>query len=260
MPGDFAGRAILITGGASGIGRETARQVLEAGGKVAIVDRDADTLRSAASFLGTFGTGVEYLQADVTSSEQIEAAFTQAIERVGPLYGVVAAAGIRQKWTAVAEMDEAMWDAVLAVNLKGVFLTCRSAARTLHPGSAIVTVASISGHVARPGQAAYAVSKSGIVQLTRVLALELAERDIRVNAICPGTTLTPMIEAAKQHEGSSTIEDRIRGDLTKFRPGIPLRRVAEPDDQAAAILFFLSARARHITGQALLVDGGESIV
>jgi 2,3-dihydro-2,3-dihydroxybenzoate dehydrogenase len=125
---------------------------------------------------------------------------------------------------------------------------------------AIVAVASLSGFAPRIGQSAYCVSKAGVIQFARTLALELAEHRIRVNSVCPGTVNTALIKQAQAQDGPQILQDRIYGNAARFRPGIPLRQIAEPEDIAATILFLLSPAARHITGQTIFVDGGESIV
>jgi NAD(P)-dependent dehydrogenase (short-subunit alcohol dehydrogenase family) len=127
-------------------------------------------------------------------------------------------------------------------------------------GGAIVTVASVAGVIPRIGQVAYGASKAAVMHLTRVLALEFARYQVRVNAVSPGTTRTPLIERAIKDEGEEVLEQRIKGDLGKFRGGVPLGRLAFPEDQAGAIAFLLSPLARFITGQVLFVDGGESMI
>ena len=125
---------------------------------------------------------------------------------------------------------------------------------------AIVTVASLSGYAPRIGQSAYCVSKAGVIQFTRTLALELSEHCVRANAVCPGTVNTAILKQAQTQDGPQVLQERIYGSPARFRPGIPLRQIADPEDIAMTILFLLSSAARHITGQTIFVDGGESIV
>jgi NAD(P)-dependent dehydrogenase (short-subunit alcohol dehydrogenase family) len=134
-------------------------------------------------------------------------------------------------------------------------------ARWGEPEEIARTVAVLArGEIPYIGQSAYCASKAAVIHFSRVLALELSAHQVRVNSVCPGTTETPLIKQAILQEGPHTLSDRIHGSLELFRAGIPLRRIAQPDDIAATIAFLLSTSARHITGQAIFVDGGESIV
>ena len=259
---EFSGKVIAVTGGASGIGLETARQVLECGGSVAIFDLDARELDRGRAVLAHYGDRVFAAVADVADSSAMTRVTDQAVEKFGRLDGLVANAGIRMRSVPFTELDEDVWDQIIRVNLRGVFVTCRAAAPHMIAAKAgsIVTVASISGQVARLDQSAYCASKAGVIQLSRALALELAQHKVRVNVICPGTVNTAMFQKALVQDGDKIMHDRVYGSATRFRSGIPLRRIAEVDDPASSILFFLSEAARHITGQTLFVDGGESII
>ena len=159
-------------------------------------------------------------------------------------------------------MSWEVWSRVLDVNLRGTLVAARAAGRVMvdQGGGAIVTVASVAGVIPRIGQVAYGASKAAVIQVTRVLALEFARYQVRVNAVAPGTTRTPLIEQAIRDEGEQLVEKRVKGDPDSFRGGVPLGRMALPEDQAAAIAFLLSPLARFITGQVLFVDGGESMI
>jgi NAD(P)-dependent dehydrogenase (short-subunit alcohol dehydrogenase family) len=258
----FTDKVIAVTGGASGIGLETARQLLSRGSSVAIFDLNAQELEQSMRSLVQYGDRVFAAVADAANLKSMTRGIDQAIGKLGRLDGLVANAGIRMRSVPFTELDEDIWDQIIRVNLRGVFITCRAAAPHMIAARAgsIVTVASISGQVARLDQSAYCASKAGVIQLSRALALELAQHNIRVNAICPGTVNTAMFQNALVQDGEKIMHDRVHGSATRFRSGIPLRRIAEVDDPANSILFFLSDAARHITGQALFVDGGESIV
>jgi len=257
-----SGKVIGVTGGASGIGLETARQVLECGGAVAIFDLDVQELDRAKAGLAQYGDRVFAAVADSADSGAMTRVIDQAVQTFGRVDGMVANAGIRMRSVPFTELEESVWDEIIRVNLRGVFVTCRAAARHMISAKAgsIVTIASISGQVARLDQSAYCASKAGVIQLSRAMALELAQYKIRVNVICPGTVNTSMFQKALLQDGEKIMHDRVYGSAMRFRSGIPLRQIAEPDDLASSILFFLSDDARHITGQTLFVDGGESII
>jgi 2,3-dihydro-2,3-dihydroxybenzoate dehydrogenase len=255
------GHGVVITGGASGIGLATAERVVALGGCVALIDRDAEASQREAARLGAAGAKAVGLGADVTDPAAIGSALAAAADRLGRLDGVVTSAGIRQPSARVADMSLEVWQRTLRSHLDGTFLTLQAAARIMGPArtGAIVTISSMSGNSPRLGQAAYCASKAGIVLLTKVLALELAESGVRVNAVCPGTVKTPFNQEALEREGEVGVRARVFGDPATFRPGIPLRRLAEAHEVAATIAFLLSPAAAMITGQAIFVDGGESV-
>jgi NAD(P)-dependent dehydrogenase (short-subunit alcohol dehydrogenase family) len=254
-------RVVAVTGGASGIGLATVEAVIELGGHAAIIDISEEMVQAEVSRLTAKGAIARGYVADVTQEQSINQALDTATSDMGSLHGVVASAGIRMKSQSATDLEFAEWDRILRINLSGTFLTCRAAARILAPRKqgSIVTVASLSAHSARVNQSAYCVSKAGVVQFSRVLALELAGSGVRVNSVCPGTTVTAMFEKALEQDGERIITDRIEGALSGFRGGIPLRRLGEAIDQAAAVAYLLSDASRHVTGQSILVDGGESL-
>jgi len=255
------GQTIAITGGASGIGFATAERIIADGGNVAVIDANAQAAEDAASRLDG-GERALGLCADVTDAAAISTSLEAVVARFGRLDGLVASAGIRQSSVRVADMSAEVWERTLKVDLGGTFLTCQAAARIFGKagsGGSIVTVASLSGHSPRVGQAAYCAAKAGVIALTKVLSLELAAQNVRVNCVCPGTTVTPFNSEALKREGEQGVQARIEGDTKQYRPGIPLRRLAEARDIAGSIAFLLSDDARHITGIELFIDGGESV-
>lgn len=258
-------KVVVITGGGSGVGRQTARQLAAADPSIglALLDHNSDALAEVeAEFSGRPGKTVT-LQADVTSSAQIDAAIGQAVEKLGPITGLLTAAGIRQVSRPIVEVTDEDWKRLIDVNLFGTFAVARAVARSMiaSGGSgSIVTISSIGGTRARLGQSAYGASKAGVAQFTRTLALELAQHKICANSICPGLINTEMFKLAQAQDGPEVTKARIWGMPERFRPGIPARRIAEPQDVANLICFLLSPSALHISGQAIHIDGAESVL
>lgn len=191
----FEGQVIAVTGAASGLGLEASKYFALAGASVALIDLDAKLLEQARELIEAHREKIITIAADTAESGAMANAITTIINRYGRLDGLIANAGVRMKSTLVSDLDDELWDRLLRVNLRGVFVACRSAARAMiqAKSGAIVTVASISGQAPRLGQSAYCASKAGVIQFSRVLALELAEHHIRVNTLCPGTINTPMM-------------------------------------------------------------------
>ena len=251
----------LVTGAARGIGAATARHLARTGIPVALLDVDGDGLKELAAELrdGGLGNGTLALEADVTDAAAVEDAVSRAEDALGPLTRLANVAGVLRTGT-VGGLDDADWAACLAVNATGVMHTCRAVARrwssTSTPGRAIVTVASNAAGVPRAGMAAYAASKAAALAVTRCTGLELAPHGVRANVVCPGSTDTPMLH---EMDLPADPEALIAGSPENFKLGIPLGRVADPDDVAGTVAFLLSDAARHVTLQTLYVDGGASL-
>jgi NAD(P)-dependent dehydrogenase (short-subunit alcohol dehydrogenase family) len=233
----------VVTGAANGIGAACARAFATKGLRVALVDHDAENLAALAATL----EGCLAISSDVASSAAVADAFTQVIERFGRIDALVNSAGVESVWT-IENMPEADWDRVLDVNLKGTMLCTQAALPGLRAagGGAVVNIASIAGkRMSYNGGASYTASKAGVLGFTRHAAFELGIHAIRVNAVCPGPTLTPMILR-------NTTEAQ-RAAIVKI---VPLARWVRPEDVAQAVLFLASDAAGMITGTALDVDGG----
>jgi NAD(P)-dependent dehydrogenase (short-subunit alcohol dehydrogenase family) len=251
----FSDQCALVTGAGSGLGKATAQRLAEEGAAVAAVDVNPDTARQTAREIQALGQRVVAIQADVTNPLDCERMVQETVDHLGRLDVVFANAGI-SGGDQVVNMEPADWDRILETNLTGVFLTCKYAIPALikSGGGAIVTTgSSMAGWDTSFGGAAYMASKSGIVGLTKSLALQLGGYGIRVNSICPGIIKTNL----GFRPGMDPVARQARYE--RFAQRIPLRRVGMPEDVAAAVAFLASADARHITGSALLIDGGQTL-
>ncbi len=254
---EFRGEHVLITGAAGGIGAALAARLLAQGARVTALDLDAGGLQALMAHAST--PDQLFTQSlDVSDSHAVNAAVAEAEERLGPIERLACVAGVLQMGRVI-DLDDAQWSRTLAINAGGVFNTCRAVARRMVPRrrGAIVNVSSNAAGTPRASMAAYAASKAAVTQLSRCLALELAEHGIRCNTVSPGSTDTEM-QRAMWRQGSSR-DAVIAGDAASYRLGIPLRKIAEPDDIVESILFLLSDRAGHITLHDLRVDGGATL-
>jgi NAD(P)-dependent dehydrogenase (short-subunit alcohol dehydrogenase family) len=251
----FIDRTVLITGAGGAIGQAAAERFAAEGARLALVDRDAERVAQLARRLGAQGHAALALTADVADEQAIAQAIEQAEAHFGGLHVVFNNAGIGGLDLPVADMPAAQWDEVMTVNLRGVFLGCKYAVPALARagGGAIVNMGSSTGrHDTLPGSAAYMASKAAVEALTKSLALQVARYRIRVNTICPGIIQTPL--SLGQKAGADA--DRF---FARFAARIPLGRVGQPRDVAAAVAFLACDQARQITGTALLIDGGQTM-
>ncbi|UZE26376.1 SDR family oxidoreductase [Pseudomonas sp. B21-056] len=240
------GKIIVVTGAAQGIGRATALRLHEEGAKVVVADRNKAGADSVVSEIAGQGGEAFAVDLDVGSRQSWESAVGAIVATYGHIDGLVNNAGITRD-SSLLKMTDEDWELVIDVNLRGAWLGCQVAVPHLkEKGGAIVNLSSESRWGAF-GQSNYSAAKSGLVGLTRTLALELARYGIRANAVAPGTTMTPMIEA---------VPENVRKD---WLPGIPLRREADPSEIASSIVFLLSDDASYITGQVLGVNGGSAL-
>ncbi|MGI8459176.1 MAG: 2,3-dihydro-2,3-dihydroxybenzoate dehydrogenase [Propionibacteriaceae bacterium] len=247
----------LVTGASGGIGRAVVEALAARGHRVAAVDRAAPANDQGLN-PGPPPTRVVRYTADVTSALEVSALTARVERELGPVELLVNAAGVLLPGDALTGPVEA-WTEQLAVNAGGVFLVCRSvvAGMVARGQGSVVTIASNAAHVPRVGMAAYAASKAAAVAYTRCLGLEVAGYGVRCNVVSPGSTDTAMLRSLWHSEGDRAVT--LTGDLSTYRLGIPLGRVAEPADVAAAVVFLLSDAARQITLHELTVDGGAGL-
>jgi NAD(P)-dependent dehydrogenase (short-subunit alcohol dehydrogenase family) len=251
---DFSGKVVIITGGGLGIGRGAAKNLAEKGASVAICSDREDQIKTAEAGLQEEGLEVRGIKADVTSSTDMKGLVSFAAETYGGVDVLVNAAGV-QRYGTVVDTEEEVWDEVLDVNLKGIYLASRYAIPEMRKrgGGAIVNVSSVQAFASQKGVAAYTASKGGINALTRAMALDHAEENIRVNAVCPASVDTPMLRwAANLFRRDKSVEETV-AEWGKMHP---LGRVATVEEVAEVIAFLASEKASFVTGGEYKVDGG----
>jgi NAD(P)-dependent dehydrogenase (short-subunit alcohol dehydrogenase family) len=246
---------VLITGAAGGLGSAAARRFGSECARLALLDRDGEAVMRLAEQFTVQGMEALPLQADVVDERSLADAFERAEQHFGRLDVLFNNAGIGSSDFSVVEMPAAAWDEVIAINLRGVYLGCKYGVPALRRagGGAIVNMGSSTGrHDTIGGGAAYMASKAAVEAFTKSLAIQVAPDRIRANTICPGIIQTRL--SFKQQERGD--EERF---FAEFADRIPLGRVGQPVDVAAAVTFLASDQAAHITGAALLIDGGQTL-
>ncbi len=244
-PKSFEGRTVIITGGGSGVGFETAKLFVDQGARVLITGRNLEKLLSAT---GTLGENCKAFSGDVTDPENASKAVSAATDAWSqPVSGLVNNAGVILRETA-EDTSDADWRWIMSVNVDGLFYMSREVARQMPEGGSIVNVSSTCGRYGAAGLAAYCASKGAVDQLTRTMALELAPRKITVNAVAPGAINSPMLFSEHKTSG---LRDSV---VARNKDSIPIGAIAEPEEIARAIIYL--ATERHITGSILRIDGG----
>jgi NAD(P)-dependent dehydrogenase (short-subunit alcohol dehydrogenase family) len=246
---DFTEKVVLVTGGSTGIGRATSLAFARQGATVVIGDVDERSAETIGLIEAAGGTGL-FVRTDVSVAGQVEALVNTAVESFGGLHVAFNNAGVLPTTAPLAEMDEVEWDKVIAVDLKGVFLSLKYeiAYMLTAGGGAIVNTASVAGVIADPGMAPYVAAKHGVVGLTRAAAVDYAKHGIRVNALAPGLVETPMTKR--------WLEDPAMREAVLA--GSQMGRAAQPEEIAGMVLFLASPLASFATGGVYVVDAGQT--
>ncbi|MGB9737371.1 SDR family oxidoreductase [Chloroflexus sp.] len=246
----FIGKVALVTGAASGIGRASALAFAREGAKVVVADVNVAGGEETVALCRAANTDAIFVRCDVSQSNEVEQLIAQAVDTFGRIDFAHNNAGIEGVQAMLVDYPEEVWDRVIDINLKGVWLCMKYEIRQMlqQGGGAIVNTSSVAGLSGSRGVSAYVASKHGIVGITKAAALEYARSGIRVNAICPGTIHTAMIDRFTQ--GDPEV-------LAQFAEGEPIGRLGSPEEVANAVVWLCSEQASFITGATLPVDGGR---
>jgi NAD(P)-dependent dehydrogenase (short-subunit alcohol dehydrogenase family) len=247
---ELDGKAVVICGGARGIGRACAVAFAREGARIAIFDWDAEGLADAAAEIGALGAEVITDRVDVSDGRSVDAAHARVIESFGGIDVGFNNAGIITPSKAIEDTSEEDWDSVIAVNLKGIWLCVRAQVRHMRPRGqgVIINTASAASLVGAPGTTPYTAAKHGILGITRSVALELATTGVRINSVAPGTIDTPLNSVL--FDNDDPFADAL------VRQGQPIGRNGQPREVADAVLWLASARSTFVLGSTLVVDGG----
>ena len=253
-PGRLAGKAGVVTGAAAGLGRAVLRAVCAEGAQIVALDRDASALADAVTEVDAAGGQAIAYEGDVTNEADFVGAIERCIDEFGTFNVLDNNAGIALE-RRLHDTSESDWDSIISVNLKGAFFGCKHGVIAMRErgGGSIVNTGSIVSLVGDPNLPAYATTKTGLLGLTRVVAVDYAEDRIRCNAICPGDMLTPMIERTWE------LADDPAAARREMEAAYPVKRIADPAEVAAAVVFLFSDESSFMTGAQLVVDGGLTV-
>ena len=252
----FVGQVAVITGGASGIGKACALRFAEEGANVAVMDISDENNAAVAEACRELGVEALALHLNAADEENVSSAFKAVLDRWGRIDVLVAAAGIHSS-SPIHELPLKQWQRAMDINLTGVFLCNRAVAETMmnQKSGSIINISSMAGKTSFPATSEYSATKSGVIGLTRSVAMDLAPYGVTVNAICPGNTLTEMVKSVAAVIGG---RDGLTAEewLAMRANDCPMKRIAEPWEIAGVTAFLASKDSRYLTGQAIEVDGG----
>lgn len=249
---DLESKTVLITGATSGIGKACAVMFARSGASVAVADLDAALGEQTVVELKDLGTDALFIHTDVSNSADVQAMIARTVEHFGSLDVAVNNAGVSPKSLPVDETDESNWATVISIDLTGAMLGMKYELRQMIAagrGGSIINTASIAGIVPEANSGPYVAAKAGVIGLTKAAALENAHRGIRVNAVAPGWVRTAMTKAWEDDAAY----------FAELTAAAPMHRGAEPDEIASAVVYLASPRAAFITGQTIVIDGGQTI-
>jgi NAD(P)-dependent dehydrogenase (short-subunit alcohol dehydrogenase family) len=250
----FAGKVVLVTGAASGIGRAMALAFGRAGACVIVADVSVDGGHMTAALIVEAGGKALFVKTNVTVAAEVDALIDKIVSHYGRIDCAVNGAAIEEEHLPLGEGEDAQFDRIMNVNVKGVWLCMKSQLRQMlkqEGGGAIVNVADAAGLVAAPNRAIYAASKHAVIGMTKTAAVEYAKSGIRVNSLCPGAVKTPML---------ARMLERDPGRDKKLKTAHPMGRIAEPAEVANAALWLCSEQASFVTGHQLAIDGGLTAI
>lgn len=248
----IAGQKVVVTGGASGIGRATAVRFAELGADVAIFDVNESSAGETLKLVNNFGRRGIFVRTDVTDFTQVQASVAKVLAEFGQIDSLASVVGWNEH-SFFMQQEPEFWHKVVAINLWGQIHAARAVLDSMvaRGKGAIVTVASDAGRVGTNGETMYAAAKGGVIAFTKSLAREVTRFGVRVNCICPGVSDTPMFQAVAGHQ------PKILESIVKL---VPMKRIARPEEPAEVIVFLASDSASYITGQTLSVNGGLNML
>jgi len=258
MNNSMVGKIALVTGGGSGIGQAACKAFAQAGAQVMVVDINGAAAEATAEAVRALGGAAQAVAADVSQSAEVQGYVAATLSAFGRIDAFFNNAGIEGQVSPLAEYDEANWDRVIAINLKGAFLGLRYVLPVMigQQSGSIINAASVAGTVGAPGMAAYAASKHAILGLTRTAAGEVGRQGVRVNAICPGPIQTRMMQSLAEQLNPAEPVAVLRANVARN----PLGRYGEPDEVARVVVFLASDDAAYVNGAAWLIDGGRTAI